>query len=363
MSDRSTLEVNGLIRLSRRALLGMALLLVVVSLACTPAPPVEESSAALYPELEPTAQGRLQVSEIHSIYWEECGNPEGIPVFVLHGGPGGMATPDMRRHFDPQRFRIILHDQRGGGRSQPRAEWRENTTWDLVEDINRLRAHLSVEGKAILWGGSWGTTLALAYAEKYPERVSGLVLRGVFLGTQEEINHFYHGGTAALFPDNYEKLQDLVPDPQSLDYHRQLFEMTQSEDPQVRQRAIDGWAYYELRMVSVNMTDEQCQSIVDQWDMTPFSVLENYYMSNDCFLEEQQLLRDADQIADIPTFIVNGRFDVICAPRNAWLLSKQLNRVVLELPPAAGHSSREPAIVEALVRGTEWVADQASDMQ
>lgn len=268
-----------------------------------------------------------------------------------------MAGPEMRRYFDPERFFIILHDQRGGGRSRPSAEWRENTTWDLVADVDRLREHLGVTGKAILWGGSWGSTLALAYAEAHPERVSGLVLRGVFLYTRAEVDHFYHGGAADFFPENFERLQNLVPEPESLDYPRQLFEMTHSEDPETRQRAIDGWAYYEIRMVSVGMTDDECQAIVEQYDMTSFSVLENHYMRHGCFLEEGQLLRDADQIAHLPTFIVNGRFDVICPPRTAWALAREFDAVRLEIP-AAGHTAREEAITRALVEGTAWVADQ-----
>ncbi len=357
----------------KRLLLAAGSLVVLCLPSCGCAPPgadVSETQTdsgtstapALYPPLEPRASGYLPVSELHEIYWEECGNPDGIPVLVLHGGPGGSAGPDQRQYFDPQRFRIILHDQRGGGRSRPNAEWRDNTTWDLVEDINRLREHRRLDGPAILWGGSWGSTLALAYAERYPERVSGLVLRGVFLGTKAEIDHFYHGGTAGLFPDVFAELQQLVPDPDSLDYHRQLFEMTQSADPEVRQRAIDGWAYYEIRMVDVSITDERAQAIVEQYDMTSFSVLESYYMSNGCFLEEGQLLRDAGRIAAIPTFIVNGRFDIICQPRNAWELAARLDTVKLELPANAGHSSRAPANTEALLRGTRWVADQVEGL-
>ncbi len=349
----------------KRVLVSTCLLLTLLSLgaACTRGPgdaAPAAPTAVLYPEIEPLRSGTLRVSDLHEIYWEVCGNPEGIPVFVLHGGPGGQAGPRMRRYFDPQRFFIILHDQRGGGRSRPVAEWRENTTQHLVEDINRLREHLGVTGKAIIWGGSWGSTLALAYAETYPERVSGLVLRGVFLGTQAEIDHFYHGGASLLFPENYERLRELVPDPESLDYPRQLFEMTQSDDPATRKRAIDGWAYYEIRMVSVGMSDERCQAIVEQYQdtLTSFSVLENYYMSHRCFLEENQLLRDAGKIAHLPTFIVNGRFDVICPPRNAWELAKRLGNAKVEFPAGAAHSDREEAVTRALVRGTAWVADQ-----
>jgi proline iminopeptidase len=327
--------------------------------ACAPSAhgPAEPASA-LYPLIEPTASGYLKVSDVHEIYWEECGNPNGIPVLVLHGGPGGRAHPEMRQYFDPDRYRIILHDQRGGGRSRPLAEWRDNTTWDLVEDINRLREHLMVRGKAVVWGGSWGSTLALAYAEAYPELVSALILRGVFLGTKAEIDYFYHGGAALLFPDNYERLRTIIPDPSSLDYPRQLFEMTQSDDPELRQKAIKTWAYYEIRMSSVGMTDEICQSIVDGYDMSAFSVLESYYMSQGCFLEEGQLLRDIGTIAHIPTFIVNGRFDAVCTPNNAWELAKHLEHATLTLAPNAGHSSREASITEALIQAGNTVADQ-----
>ena len=334
------------------ALLGLSLL---AGGACA-----QPSAGPLYPPIEPLRSGYLQVSDRHELYWEVCGNPEGIPVIVLHGGPGGSADEGMRRFFDPERFFVLLFDQRGAGRSRPAGEWRENTTQLLVEDVNTLRQHVGIEGKAILFGGSWGTTLALAYAETHPDLVSGLVLRGVFLATREEIDHFYHGGAASLFPDNWERLRSILPRPDSLDYPRQLFEMATGDDPEARRKAIEGWAYYEIRMVSVGMTDEQADGIIRQFSdhLMPFSVLENYYMMNDCFLEDGQLLREAASIAHIPTFIVHGRFDAVCLPRSAYRLAKALNHVKLELPPATGHSQREPANTEALVRGVEWVAGQ-----
>jgi len=281
-------------------------------------------------------------------------------VIVLHGGPGGSAGPEMRAFFDRQRFRAVLFDQRGAGRSRPAGAWRENNTQALIEDINRLRDHLGIEGKAILFGGSWGTTLAIAYAETYPERVGGLVLRGVFLGTRDEIDHFYHGGAARFHPENWNRLREVVPEPDRFDYHRQLFEMITGDDADQRRRTIEGWARYEIRMASATMTDEECDGIIERYrdELMPFSLLENHYMMNGCFLEEGQLLRDAHKIAHLPTFIVNGRLDVICPPRAAYQLSRRLNRVQLELPAGTGHSGREPATVEALVRGVEWVADR-----
>jgi proline iminopeptidase len=312
---------------------------------------------ALYPMIEPFATGFLKVSDIHELYWEISGNENGYPVIGLHGGPGGSAGPDMRQFFDPEKFKIILFDQRGAGRSKPKAEWRENNTQVLIEDINTLRNHLNIEGPAMIFGGSWGSTLAVAYAEAYPELVSGLVMRGIFLGSKYEIDHFFHGGTEAFFPGNFARLQSIVPNPQSLNYPEQLFQMTQIDDPAVREKAIKGWAYYEIRLVAMDMTDETCQQIVDNYDMTTFSVLENHYMMNNCFVGDGELLREADKIAHIPTYIVNGRYDFICPPKTAIALAAKFTTVKLDLPIAA-HSSRSPAIARGLVGGVKWVAEQ-----
>lgn len=311
----------------------------------------------LYPVGEPLRTGYLKVSELHSLYWEVCGNEDGIPVIGLHGGPGGQAGPDMRRFFDPKKYKIVLFDQRGAGRSKPVAEWRENNTQLLIEDINRIREHVGIKGKAMLFGGSWGSTLAVAYAEAYPELVSGMVLRGIFLGSKAEIDGFFHGGTAAFFPENYKKLQAVVKNPEIHNYPEQLFKMTQSEDKNERNRAIKGWAYYEIRMVSMGMTDQLCQQICDQYDLTAFSVLETYYMMNGCFVKDRQLLENADKIADIPTWIVNGRYDAICPPVTAVELASKLKNVKLDIPMAA-HSQQEPVITESMFKGVKWVTSQ-----
>jgi len=251
-----------------------------------------------------------------------------------------------------------MFDQRGAGRSRPTGEWRDNTTELLVEEINKLRDHVGIEGKAILFGGSWGTTLALAYAETHPDLVAGMLLRGVFLAEREDIDYFYHGGAAALFPEAWERLRSILPEPESLDYPRQLFEMATGEDPEIRKLAIEEWAYYEIRMVSVAMTDETAKGIIEEYAdlLKSFSVLEDWYMMNGCFLEDGQLLRDAGRIAHIPTFIVHGRFDTICRPQGAWELARQLDHAHLEITANAGHSQNEPANQEALVRGGEWLA-------
>ncbi len=335
--------------------IGIALALQLLAVSPTVA---QTKAPELYPPIEPLRSGYLRVSPVHELYWEVCGNPAGIPVIVLHGGPGGSAGPEMRRFVDPRRFYVLLFDQRGAGRSRPAAEWRDNTTQLLIEDINTLRQHAGIAGPAILFGGSWGTTLALAYAEAHPDLVSGIVLRGVFLATRAEIDHFYHGGAALSVPDNWERLRSILPRPARLDYPRQLFEMATGSDPEARRRAIETWAYYEIRMASVGMTDDKAQAMVNEYkgELAAFSVLENHYMMHGCFLKEGQLLRDVKKIEQIPTFIVHGRFDAVCCPRSAYTLSKALKRVRLELPPATGHSQSEPANTEGLLRGIEWVA-------
>jgi proline iminopeptidase len=344
----------------KRIGLGLVLQLSVLAPAFA-----QTKTAELYPPIEPLRSGYLRVADKHELYWEVCGNPSGIPVIVFDGGPGGSADPGMRRFFDPLRFHVLLFDQRGAGRSRTAGEWRDNTTQLLIEDVNKLRQHVRMGGRAMLFGGSWGTTLALAYTEAYPERVGGMVLRGVFLGTRAEIDHFYHGGAAQLFPDNWERLRSILPRPERLDYPRQPFEMATGADPEARRKAIEGWAYYEIRMAAVGMTDEQAKAMVDQHKdgLMSFSVLENYHMMNACFLKDGQLLRDVKRIAHIPTFIVHGRFDAVCLPRSAYELSKALARVKLEFPPATGHLQGEPANTEALLRGVEWVAEQMKGEQ
>jgi len=341
--------------------------LSIVVLICAAVAAVSSCDGArpdlLYPEIEPYEHGYLEVSDVHRLYWEVCGNPDGIPAIVLHGGPGGRAGARLRQFFDPDRFHVLLFDQRGAGRSEPAAEWRENTTQLLVEDILRLRERVGMEGPAILFGGSWGTTLALAFAESHPELVSGMVLRGVFLGTREEIDHFYHGGTAGSFPDAWARLRTVVPDPDSLDYPRQLFEMITGDEAEASRRAMEEWAWYEVRMSSLGMTDEDAHEIVGRWAdrARPFALLENWYMMNGCFLEDGQLLRDADRIAHIPTFIVHGRFDAVCLPVSAYELSKRLEVVELRLNAGAGHSQWETPNLAATVEGIQWVAERIRD--
>lgn len=301
-----------------------------------------QSAPKLWPPLEPYKTDYLKVSDLHSIHYQLGGNPEGKPAMVIHGGPGGGCSPDMFRFFNPEKFHIILHDQRGAGLSKPYAEIRENTTQLLIEDIEKLRKHLGL-GKVLLFGGSWGSTLALAYAETYPQNVSGMVLRGVFTGSKAEIDHFYHGGTAGYFPENYEVLLEHIDNPEKKNYPAQLLEKIQSSDAKTRKKYALAWAKYEIKLAFLQISDRMVDDIFEEWNPYDFAVLENYYMANHCFLEEGQLLKNAGRLKDIPVTIVNGRYDVICPPITAHKLHNKLPRSTLIIVERAGHSaSAEP---------------------
>lgn len=315
--------------------------------------PGDETS--LWPTIEPYQVDYLKVSNLHELYYEISGNPKGIPVFVLHGGPGGTCNPDMRRFFNPEKFMIVMHDQRGAGRSKPYAEIRENTTQDLVEDIETLRKHVDVE-KMILFGGSWGSTLALAYAETYPKHVSGMVLRGVFTATQEEIDHFYHGGLRPFFPEVYDKLINALPDPEARPIPDVLFDLISSEDPFTREKYAKLWAWYEFKVSELIVDNDWVVSFFDSDKVLDkiyaFSLIENYYMKNHCFLEEGQLLRNAYKIRQIPTILATGRYDMICPPINAKKLDEQLLNCQLRIVEGSGHwlgdKPMEKTLVEAM---------------
>jgi len=324
-------------------LIGLALLLG----GCAGDEPAGPSQG-LWPAIEPFETGHLKVSPIHEIYYELSGNPEGVPVFGLHGGPGGRSSPYMRRFYDPGRYLIVLYDQRGAGKSRPYGELRENDTWALVEDIERLRLHLGLE-RMILFGGSWGSTLALAYAESHPERVAGLVLRGVFTSTDAEIDHFYHGGAAAFFPDVYERLLAELPDPERRPLPAYLYELIQTSEPPLRERYCLAWGRYEIRMAALNISDEAVDRIFEEEEPCTFALFENYYMTHRCFLEEGQLLEKAGLLAGIPTYIVNGRYDAICPPRAAYELQKRIPGSKLIIAEGSGHWMGEPEIEKALL--------------
>ncbi len=309
---------------------------------------LDVAKSNLWPKIEPYKTGFLKVSDVHEIYYELNGNPNGIPVFVLHGGPGGKSSPYMRRFFNPDKFLIVLFDQRGAGKSKPFAEIRENTTWDLVGDIEKLRNKLNL-GKIILFGGSWGSTLGLAYAEKYPEHVSGLVLRGIFTASKQEIDHFYNGGTAKFFPVIYDKFVSSLQKPDSVSIPEFLVDNILSGTISNRYRLSRLWAAYELKISSLYLPDSTLDNILKDFNPIAFGLIENYYMANGCFLEEGQLLNNAYKIKDIRLVMVNGRYDMICPPINAYRLRKRLPDSKLIIAEKSGHWMGEKNIEDALI--------------
>lgn len=311
------------------------------------------SPRTLYPPIEPYATGRLAVSAVHTLWYEESGNPEGVPVVFLHGGPGGGTGPNMRRFFDPAHYRIVLFDQRGCGRSTPRSELDGNTTWHLVADIERLREHLGID-RWFVFGGSWGSTLALAYAERHPERVRGLALRGIFLLRRFELEWFYQSGASLVFPDLWEGFLAPIPDVERGDlisaYHRRLT----GEDPAIRLEAARAWAKWEARTSFLRANEDYVASFDDDAHALEFARIESHYFVHGGFLEtEDQLLRDAHRLAGIPGVIVHGRYDLVCPLRSAWDLKRAWPEAELRIVPDAGHSAFEPGNAAALVEAMD----------
>lgn len=309
-----------------------------------------QNSAAsfLYPRIDPFDQRMMDVGDGHSIYVEQCGNPEGLPVVVLHGGPGGGCSPAMRRYFDPAVYRIILFDQRGCGRSRPHASVENNTTWDLVADIERIRSAFGID-RWIVFGGSWGATLALIYGETHPERTVHLVLRGVFLMTRAELDWFYGGGAGQFWPDVWQRFLAPVPEEERGDligaYHKRLF----GEDLLEQTRFARAWASWENTLASIDNDGPGGESPAEY--ARAFARLENHYFSNMGFLgRDGRILDDIHRLQGIPGTIVQGRYDMICPPASAYRLHKAWPDSRLEMVPRAGHALSEPGISKALVR-------------
>lgn len=307
----------------------------------------------LFPEIEPHASGRLKVSDLHEIHWEVCGNPKGKPVVCLHGGPGGGVTPTMRRLHDPEAYRIVLFDQRGCGRSTPHAEIAENTTWDLVADIERLREHLGIERWQV-YGGSWGSTLALAYAETHPERVSEMVLRGIFMLRRKELEWFYQEGASMIFPDLFEPYREFIPEAERGDliaaYHRRLT----GDDAAVRLEAAKRWSVWEGSTLSLLPDPARVASFGDAHYALAFARIEcNYFVNSGWFEPEDQLLRDAHRLRNIPAVIVHGRYDMCTPMMNAWDLKKVWPEADLRIVDDGGHAVTEPGLVAEMVAATE----------
>lgn len=305
------------------------------------------ASRTLYPMIQPFNQLTLEVPGDHTIYVEECGNPNGIPVVVLHGGPGGGCSPGMRRFFHPETYRVILFDQRGCGRSRPHASVENNTTWDLVADIELIRQKLGIENW-IVFGGSWGATLALLYAQTHPSRVNHLVLRGVFTMTQAELKWFYGGGAAAFFPDEWDHFAGLLPYNERNDvignYAKRLF--SKNEDIQVR--FARAWTEWESALAAIEQSPNR--GVVPAAYALAFAKIENHYFQNAGFLrEDDQIIKDIHKIEHIPGSIVQGRYDMICPPQTAYRLRDHWPASRLITVPSAGHSLSEKGITSALI--------------
>ncbi|CAF1026678.1 unnamed protein product [Adineta steineri] len=312
----------------------------------------------LYPEIEPYKTGMLKVSEIHTLYYEEVGNPSGKPVVFVHGGPGGGTDPRDRRFFDPEAYRIILYHQRGAGDSTPHACLEENTTWDLVEDLEKLRKHVNVD-KWIVFGGSWGSALSLAYAETHPERVKALILHGIFCCRRKELLWFYQEGASMIFPDAWDKYLELIPVGERGDlisaYHRRLTGSNEEE----KLKAATAWSVWELSTSRLYVDPSYIAYATDDAKFAiAFARIEAHYFVNGAFMsDDEQLLKNADKIKDIPGVIVQGRYDICCPARSAWDLHKVWAKGELHFVDDAGHSTRESGIVHELVIATDKFRD------
>lgn len=306
---------------------------------------------ALYPEIEPYAAGMLPLDALHTMYWETSGNPAGVPVVFLHGGPGSGASPKHRRFFDPDAYRIVVYDQRGAGRSTPLGELRENTTPHLLDDLERLRRHLRIE-RWLVFGGSWGSTLALAYAEAHPERCLGLVLRGIFLCRKSEIDWFLYG-LRNIFPEPWEKFAGFLPPEERVDllasYHRRLAD----PDPAVHMPAAKAWSVYEGSCSTLLPSQETVDYFAGDVVALGLARMEAHYFVNGIFLPENALLANAHRLRGIPGVIVQGRYDVVCPIVSAHDLVAAWPGVEYQVIPDAGHSAWEPGICAALVAACE----------
>ena len=309
----------------------------------------------LYPPIEPFDTGSLRVSPVHELYYEQCGNPEGQPVVFLHGGPGAGLEPEYRQFFDPATYRVVLFDQRGAGRSTPHASLEDNTTWHLVADIERLREHLGID-RWLVFGGSWGSTLSLAYAQTHPSRVRALVLRGIFLCRQKEIDWFYQdgAGASAIFPDRWNEYVRLIPEAERGDilnaYRRRLM----SADQPTRLEAARAWSVWEASALKLIPDDELIDHFAEPQRALALARIECHYFVNNSFMPtDNYLIENIDKIRHIPTTIVQGRYDIVCPMMSAWELHGSWPEAELKIIPDAGHSVREPGILDALVAATD----------
>jgi proline iminopeptidase len=306
-----------------------------------------------YPPIEPFNHGYLKVSDLHEIYFEQVGNPNGKPILFLHGGPGGGIDSDHRRYFDPTSYNIVLFDQRGCGKSKPFAELKENTTWDLVSDIEKLRSLLGIKSWHV-FGGSWGSTLALTYAISHPDKVTALILRGIFLCRPNEIKWFYQEGASQIFPDFWEKYEAFIPANERQDYIKAYYRRLTGKDQKVQLEAAKVWSQWEMATSYLIVKSSAIARMDDPASALPFARIESHYFINNSFYPTNNwILENTNKIQSIPGVIVQGRYDVVCPAKSAWELKKSWPKSELILVPDAGHSASEPGIRSALIQATD----------
>jgi proline iminopeptidase len=313
---------------------------------------------SLYPEIEPYHTGMLDTQDGHQIYWELCGNPEGAPVVFLHGGPGGGCSPSHRRLFDPQKYNILLFDQRGCGRSTPHADLTNNTTWHLVSDIERLRSLLKIDSW-VVFGGSWGSALALAYAEKHPNRVKALILRGIFTLRQMELDWYYQSGASYFFPEKFAILQSPLSESDCKNMISSYNRLLTGDDEAARLEAARIWSVWEGETTTLLPNAANAAHFDDPYFALAFARIENHYFINKGWMEEGQLIRDAVRLQGIPGVMVQGRYDMACPPVTAYDLSRIWTEGQLIMVEDAGHAYNEPGILHHLIEATDRFADLA----
>ncbi|WP_298623370.1 prolyl aminopeptidase [uncultured Legionella sp.] len=315
---------------------------------------------SLYPAIKPYAQHELTVSKLHVLYVEETGNPEGIPVIVLHPGPGAEADPHLRRFFDPQRYRIILFEQRGCGRSTPHIEISENNTQLLVDDIDAIRDFLGLS-EFVLSGGGWGSLLALLYAQKYPQQIKALLLHQVFLGRQKDIDWFYKQGASLVYPDYWQEFTSQVPEDMLGNIPQYYANCLQGSNDLMRMSAAKNWALWQARCSSL----QPHLYVIDQYSDPHFALalatLESHYINNHYFIEENQVMDNVHKIRHIPTYIIHGRFDLVSPLDSAWVLHQAIPASNLRIVRDAGHSDRESGITDAIIYATKEISKQELD--
>lgn len=313
-----------------------------------------------YPEIEAFNSGFLKVSDLHTLYFEEAGNPKGKPIVFVHGGPGGGIDASMRRFFDPKIWRVILFDQRGCGKSKPAFELNENTTWDLVEDMEKLRKHLQIDAWSV-FGGSWGSTLALAYAITHTNVVKNLILRGIFLLREKEIRWFYQEGASYIFPDAWAKYEAAIPENERHDYVTAYYKRLTDPDINVRRAAAKAWSVWEGSTSKLFMDPTFIERFEGDDFAMAFARIEcHYFINKGFFKEDGWLLKHVDKIRHIPTWIVQGRYDVVCPATSAYELHQKWPEAKLFIIPDAGHSASEPGIKSKLIEATNYFGAQGS---